>query len=41
MGLDGNNGLFLVAYVVVECENNETWCCSLYVLYGSIKDGIH
>jgi hypothetical protein len=31
----------LLMYVIVEVENNETWCCFLYVLYGSIKYGKH
>jgi hypothetical protein len=41
MGLNDDNGLFLVTYVVVECDNNDTWWWFLYVLYGSIQHGMH
>jgi hypothetical protein len=37
VGLDENNGLFLIVYAIIECENNEKQCWIVYALYGSIK----
>lgn len=34
-----DNGLFLLAYVAVECECKESWRFFLYHLYTIIDDG--
>ncbi|XP_028093387.1 uncharacterized protein LOC114293509 isoform X2 [Camellia sinensis] len=39
VALDGDNGLFLLAYAVVECECKESWRFFLYHLRTIIDDG--
>jgi len=41
VGLDDNNELFSLVYVVVEYESNDTYRLFLYALHGWIKHRIH
>ena len=42
MGIDGNDGIYLITYVVTEAKNKETWTWFLENLIGDIEPiGIH